>query len=29
VRENFNFAGFAKKEDILIQTPFIRATLRF
>lgn len=29
VRESFSFANFAKKEDVLIQTPFIRATLRF
>ena len=29
VRESFRFVGFDKKEDILIQTPFIRATLRF
>jgi hypothetical protein len=29
VRESFNFAGFDKKQDILVQTPFIKATLRF
>jgi hypothetical protein len=29
IRESFAFAGFGKKEDVLIQTPFIRATLRF
>ena len=29
VRESFAFVGFDKKEDVLIQTPFIRATLRF
>jgi Legionella pneumophila major outer membrane protein precursor len=29
VRETFTFAGFDKKEDVLIMSPFIRATLRF
>lgn len=29
VRETFNFAGLTRKEDILIQTPFIRVVLRF
>jgi hypothetical protein len=29
VRESFAFAGFDKKQDVLIQTPFIRATIRF
>ena len=29
VRESFGFAGFDKKQDILVQTPFIKATLRF
>jgi Legionella pneumophila major outer membrane protein precursor len=29
VRSNFAFAGFDRKEDILIQTPFVKATLRF
>lgn len=29
VRSNFSFAGLDRKEDILIQTPFIKATLRF
>ena len=29
VREKFAFVGFDKKEDILIMSPFIRATLRF
>jgi hypothetical protein len=29
VRENFAFFGLNRKEDILIQTPFIRATMRF
>jgi hypothetical protein len=29
VREKFAFVGFDKKEDVFIQTPFIRATLRF
>jgi hypothetical protein len=29
VRENFSFSGLSRKEDIFIQTPFIRATMRF
>jgi Legionella pneumophila major outer membrane protein precursor len=29
VRESFAFFGLSRKEDIFIQTPFIRATLRF
>jgi hypothetical protein len=29
VRSNFSFAGLDRKEDVLIQTPFIKATLRF
>lgn len=29
VRETFTFAGFEKKEDVLIMSPFIRASLRF
>ncbi len=29
VRESFSFVGFDKREDVFIQTPFIRATLRF
>lgn len=29
VRSDFAFAGFNRKEDILIQTPFVKATLRF
>jgi hypothetical protein len=29
VRSNFSFAGLDRKEDILIQTPFLKATLRF
>jgi hypothetical protein len=29
VRESFNFAFIDKKQDILIQTPFIRAAFRF
>jgi Legionella pneumophila major outer membrane protein precursor len=29
VRESFSFAGFNKKEDVLIQSPFIKASMRF
>jgi hypothetical protein len=29
VRENFAFFGLSRKEDLFIQTPFIRATMRF
>jgi hypothetical protein len=29
VRESFAFFGLSRKEDIFIQTPFIRATMRF
>jgi hypothetical protein len=29
VRSNFALVGFNRKEDILIQTPFVKATLRF
>ena len=29
VRSNFSFAGLDRKEDILILTPFLKATLRF
>jgi Legionella pneumophila major outer membrane protein precursor len=29
IRETFNFAGLNRKEDLLIQTPFIRVVLRF
>jgi len=29
VRSNFSFVGLDRREDILIQTPFIKATLRF
>jgi hypothetical protein len=29
VRESFSFASFDKKQDILIQTPFIKAAFRF
>ena len=29
VRSNFSFAGLDRKEDVLIHTPFLKATLRF
>jgi len=29
IRDNFNFAGFSNKQDILTQTPFLRVTLRY
>jgi hypothetical protein len=29
VRENFAFFGLSRKQDLFIQTPFIRATMRF
>jgi hypothetical protein len=29
VRENFAFSGLSRKEDVFVQTPFIRATMRF
>lgn len=29
VRSNFSFVGLNRKEDILIQTPFVKATFRF
>jgi len=29
VRSNFSFVGLDRREDILIQTPFVKATFRF
>ena len=29
VRSSFSFVGLDRKEDILIQTPFVKATFRF